>query len=141
MATPKYGNKMSHENTIPSLLVILLGRIFKASAKQSDATRKVEQVLQERTIKSRPAFISVLNTEMGEFGADGPLTDIYVAAQKAHDMQWPSLIILDALFDRQLRGEIRDGECKEVTAIIVYLKPSTEDQRPCPLRFSSVDYL
>ncbi|KAL9080309.1 MAG: hypothetical protein Q9157_000896 [Trypethelium eluteriae] len=134
-AIPKSRKKAVDHETPPSLLVALLGRSLVDSAKQSVVRSKVYEVLQELASKARPTFVPILHVEKSEFGAEGTLTDIYKAAQKARDREWPSILVLDDLTDRQLRGEARVGEVDGVTAIVVHLKPASEDQRPNPSTF------
>ncbi|KAL9096302.1 MAG: hypothetical protein Q9165_001299 [Trypethelium subeluteriae] len=135
IAIPKYGKKAVDHVTPPSLLVALLGRPLADSAKQPAVRNKVYEVLQELATNATPIFIPVLHTEKSEFGAEGTLTDIYKVARKSRDMQWPSILVLDELTDRQLKGEARVGEVNGVTAIVVHLKPASEDERPGPSTF------
>ncbi|KAI9685434.1 MAG: hypothetical protein M1822_004565 [Bathelium mastoideum] len=109
---PKYGANCV-KDVSPTLLVVLLGKTFNNTELQSAAKSKVHEALQERARNDAALFVSVSNVEKGEFGADGTLTDIYKASQKANDMQWPSVLIVDDLSARQLQGRPRIGEAKE----------------------------
>lgn len=134
-AIPKYGEKIDHQEHTPALLAVLLGKTFLDPEKQSTAEQKVHESLEGHPTKQKPALLSIPNVEQGDYGTDGTLTDIYKIAQKACDMQWPSILVLDALSDRQLRGQTRPGEAEAVTVLVIHLKPASEDQRPSPSVF------
>lgn len=112
------------------ILIVLLGRTHFADDVSHAMKEEINKVFESELADFSPTFVPVTDVEKGVHGVDGTLTDVYAIAKEARRLGWSSLVIVDALSTRQLSKSTRYGECRQLTAMVVYLQFMENDWRP-----------